>query len=55
MSPGIPDDGHLYMLVYERLMSWAVGARISRELTRRHSLMSPYLCLLRLIAVVLAT
>ena len=29
MSPGIPDGVHLRMLVYKRLMRWAVGARIA--------------------------
>ncbi|WP_322103400.1 glycosyltransferase [Paraburkholderia sp. J41] len=55
MSPGIPDGVHLHMLVYKRLMRWAVGARTARELTRRNSLTSPYLWLLCLIAVIPAT
>jgi UDP-N-acetylmuramyl pentapeptide phosphotransferase/UDP-N-acetylglucosamine-1-phosphate transferase len=55
MSPGIPDGVHLHMLVYKRLMRWAVGVRTARELTRRNSLTSPYLWLLCLIAVVPAT
>lgn len=55
MSPGIPDGVHLHMLVYKRLMRWAVGARTAHELTRRNSLTSPYLWLLCLIAVIPAT
>jgi UDP-N-acetylmuramyl pentapeptide phosphotransferase/UDP-N-acetylglucosamine-1-phosphate transferase len=55
ISPGIPDGVHLHMLVYKRLMRWAVGARTARELTRRNSLTSPYLWLLCLIAVIPAT
>ncbi len=55
ISPGIPDGVHLHMLVYKRLMRWAVGARTARELTRRNSLTSPYLWLLCLVAVVPAT
>ncbi|BCF98045.1 hypothetical protein PPGU19_026140 [Paraburkholderia sp. PGU19] len=55
MSPGIPDGVHLHMLVYKRLMRWAVVARTARELTRRNSLTSPYLKLLCLLAVVPAT
>lgn len=55
MSPGIPDGVHLHMLIYKRLMRWAVGAHTARELTRRNSLTSPYLWLLCLIAVVPAT
>jgi hypothetical protein len=43
------------LLVYKRLMRWAVGARTARELTRRNSLTSPYLWLLCLIAVVPTT
>ncbi|EUC14732.1 glycosyl transferase family 4 [Burkholderia sp. BT03] len=54
MSPGIPDGVHLHILVYKRLMRWAVGARTARELTRRNSLTSPYLWLLCLIAVIRA-
>jgi hypothetical protein len=27
MSPRVPDGVHLHMLVYKRLMRWAVGAR----------------------------
>ncbi len=55
ISPGIPDGVHLHMLVYKRLMRWAVGARTAHELTRRNSLTSPYLWLLCLIAVIPAT
>ena len=52
MSPGIPDGIHLHMLVYKRLMRWAVGNREARALTRRNSLTSPYLWLLCLLSVV---
>jgi UDP-N-acetylmuramyl pentapeptide phosphotransferase/UDP-N-acetylglucosamine-1-phosphate transferase len=55
MSPGIPDGVHLHMLVYKRLMRWAVGARTAKELTQRNSLTSPYLWLLCLMAVIPAT
>ena len=55
ISPGIPDGVHLHMLVYKRLMRWAVGTRTARELTQRNSLTSPYLWLLCLLAVVPAT
>jgi protein-S-isoprenylcysteine O-methyltransferase Ste14 len=34
------------MLVYKRLMRWAVGDRSARGLTRRNSMTSPYLWLL---------
>jgi ABC-type bacteriocin/lantibiotic exporter with double-glycine peptidase domain len=43
------------MLVYKRLMRWAVGARTAKELTQRNSLTSPYLWLLCLMAVIPAT
>lgn len=43
MSPGMPDGVHLHMLVYKRLMRWAVGNRDAREMTRRNSMTSPYL------------
>jgi UDP-N-acetylmuramyl pentapeptide phosphotransferase/UDP-N-acetylglucosamine-1-phosphate transferase len=55
MSPGIPDGVHLHMLVYKRLMRWAVGTKTAHELTRRNSFTSPYLWLLCLIAVAPAT
>lgn len=46
MSPGVPDGVHLHMLVYKRLMRWAVGNRDAREMTRRNSMTSPYLWIL---------
>ncbi|KAF1004444.1 MAG: glycosyltransferase [Burkholderia sp.] len=55
ISPGIPDGVHLHMLVYKRLMRWAVGTQLAHELTCRNSLTSPYLWLLCLIAVIPAT
>jgi UDP-N-acetylmuramyl pentapeptide phosphotransferase/UDP-N-acetylglucosamine-1-phosphate transferase len=55
MSPGIPDGVHLHMLVYKRLMRWAVGAKTAHELTQRNSMTSPYLWLLCLIGVIPAT
>lgn len=55
ISPTVPDGVHLHMLVYKRLMRWAVGNKTAKELTRRNSLTSPYLWLLCLIAVIPAT
>lgn len=55
ISPGIPDGVHLHMLVYKRLMRWAVGVRTASALTQRNSLTSPYLWLLCLLAVIPAT
>lgn len=55
ISPGIPDGVHLHMLVYKRLMRWAVGTKTAQELTRRNSYTSPYLWLLCLVAVIPAT
>lgn len=52
MSPGVPDGVHFHMLVYKRLMRWAVGNRNAKELTRRNSMTSPYLWLLCMLAVV---
>jgi UDP-N-acetylmuramyl pentapeptide phosphotransferase/UDP-N-acetylglucosamine-1-phosphate transferase len=43
MSPGVPDGVHFHMLVYRRLMRWAVGNREAKALTRRNSMTSPYL------------
>ncbi|SDV47815.1 MraY family glycosyltransferase [Chitinasiproducens palmae] len=55
MSPGIPDGVHLHMLVYKRLMRWAVGTREASALTQRNSYTSPYLWMLCLMAVLPAT
>jgi UDP-N-acetylmuramyl pentapeptide phosphotransferase/UDP-N-acetylglucosamine-1-phosphate transferase len=55
MSPGIPDGVHLHMLIYKRLMRWAVGSKSARILTQRNSMTSPYLWLLCLVAAVPAT
>lgn len=46
MSPGMPDGVHLHMLIFKRLMRWAVGQDDARELTRRNSMTSPYLWIL---------
>jgi hypothetical protein len=51
MPPRIHDGVHLHMLVYKRLIRWAVEARNARELTLRNSLTSLYLWLLCLVAV----
>ncbi|PLC44192.1 glycosyl transferase [Ralstonia pickettii] len=55
ISPGIPDGIHLHMLVYKRLMRWAVGSKEDRHRLRRNSFTSPYLWLLSLLAVLPAT
>jgi UDP-N-acetylmuramyl pentapeptide phosphotransferase/UDP-N-acetylglucosamine-1-phosphate transferase len=52
MSPGMPDGVHLHMLVFKRLMRWAVGNRDARELTRRNSMTSPYLWILCSLSVI---
>jgi UDP-N-acetylmuramyl pentapeptide phosphotransferase/UDP-N-acetylglucosamine-1-phosphate transferase len=52
MSPGVPDGVHLHMLVYKRLMRWAVGNRDARALTHRNSMTSPYLWVLCMSSVI---
>jgi UDP-N-acetylmuramyl pentapeptide phosphotransferase/UDP-N-acetylglucosamine-1-phosphate transferase len=52
MSPGMPDGVHLHMLVFKRLMRWAVGNQDARGLTRRNSMTSPYLWILCSLSVV---
>ena len=52
MSPGIPDGVHLHMLVYKRLIRWAVGSREAKAMTSRNSMTSPYLWLLCLSSVI---
>ena len=55
MSPGMPDGVHLHMLVFKRLMRWAVGNQDARRLTQRNSMTSPYLWILCSLSVVPAT
>lgn len=43
------------MLIYKRLMRWAVGSKSERHRLRRNSMTSPYLWLLSLLAVAPAT
>jgi len=45
-SPGVPDGVHLHMLVYKRLVRWAVGSTEARLITQRNSMTSPYLWVL---------
>jgi UDP-N-acetylmuramyl pentapeptide phosphotransferase/UDP-N-acetylglucosamine-1-phosphate transferase len=52
MSPGVPDGVHLHMLVFKRLMRWAVGQQDAKQLTRRNSMTSPYLWILCSLSVV---
>jgi UDP-N-acetylmuramyl pentapeptide phosphotransferase/UDP-N-acetylglucosamine-1-phosphate transferase len=52
MSPGVPDGVHLHMLVFKRLMRWAVGRQDAKHLTRRNSMTSPYLWILCSLSVV---
>ncbi|ALS59118.1 MraY family glycosyltransferase [Pandoraea norimbergensis] len=55
VSPSMPDGVHLHMLIYKRILRWAVGSRVAAQLTRRNSLTSPYLWVLCLLAVIPAT
>ncbi len=55
VSPGIPDGVHLHMLVYKRLMRWALNTSESRHKTTRNSMTSPYLWVLCGLSVIPAT
>ena len=55
VSPSMPDGVHLHMLIYKRVLRWAVGSKIAAQLARRNSMTSPYLWVLCLSAVVPAT
>jgi UDP-N-acetylmuramyl pentapeptide phosphotransferase/UDP-N-acetylglucosamine-1-phosphate transferase len=52
MSPGVPDGVHLHMLVYKRLVRWAVGSSRAADRTSRNALTSPYLWILSSLAIV---
>lgn len=55
ISPGVPDGLHLHMLVFRRLVRWAVGRRDAASLTLRNSLTAPYLWALCSVAALPAT
>ncbi|MHC0510534.1 MraY family glycosyltransferase [Achromobacter aegrifaciens] len=52
LSPGAPDGVHLHMLIYKRVVRWAVGSREVRHRNQRNSMTSPYLWLLSSMAVI---
>lgn len=52
MSPGVPDGLHLHMLIYKRVVRWAVGTDCIRQKTTRNALTSPYLWVLSSFAVI---
>lgn len=52
MSPGVPDGVHLHMLIYKRLVRWAVGSERVADRTSRNALTSPYLWVLSSLAIV---
>ncbi|MDZ4073470.1 MAG: glycosyltransferase [Hylemonella sp.] len=51
MSPSLPDGVHLHMLIYRRLVRWAVGSREAGDQISRNALTSPYLWLLSSLAI----
>ncbi|OVZ59859.1 glycosyl transferase [Pigmentiphaga sp. NML030171] len=55
MSPSLPDGVHLHMLIYKRVIRWAIGTRNAQLLTQRNAVTSPYLWALSLVAIVPAT
>lgn len=52
MSPGVPDGLHLHMLIYKRVVRWAVGTDCLKQKTTRNALTSPYLWVLSSFAVI---
>lgn len=46
MSPGVPDGVHLHMLVYKRLVRWAVGSKLPHHRIQRNAMTAPYLWVL---------
>jgi UDP-N-acetylmuramyl pentapeptide phosphotransferase/UDP-N-acetylglucosamine-1-phosphate transferase len=51
-SPGMPDGVHLHMLVYKRLVRWAIGSSLARHKVQRNAMTSPYLWVLSSLAVI---
>lgn len=52
ISPGVPDGLHLHMLIYKRVVRWAVGTDCVKQKTTRNALTSPYLWVLSSFAVI---
>ena len=52
ISVGVPDGVHFHMLVYKRLVRWAVGSGSVIHKTQRNALTAPYLWLLSSTAVI---
>lgn len=51
-SPGMPDGVHLHMLVYKRLVRWAIGSTAVKHKVQRNAMTSPYLWVLSSLAVI---
>ena len=51
-SPGLPDGLHFHMMVYKRLLQWAIGRKEAKQLLHRNAMTSPYLWGLSLFAVI---
>jgi UDP-N-acetylmuramyl pentapeptide phosphotransferase/UDP-N-acetylglucosamine-1-phosphate transferase len=51
-SPGMPDGVHLHMLVYKRLVRWAIGSTAVKDKVQRNAMTSPYLWVLSSLAVI---
>jgi UDP-N-acetylmuramyl pentapeptide phosphotransferase/UDP-N-acetylglucosamine-1-phosphate transferase len=51
-SPGMPDGVHLHMLIYKRLVRWAIGSQQARHKIQRNAMTSPYLWVLSSLAVI---
>ena len=52
ISPGVPDGLHLHMLIYKRVVRWAVGTDSVKQKTMRNAFTAPYLWGLSSLAVV---
>lgn len=48
----MPDGVHLHMLIYKRLVRWAIGSSDARHKVQRNAMTSPYLWLLTSFAVI---
>ena len=52
ISPGVPDGLHLHMLIYKRVVRWAVGTDSVKQKTTRNALTSLYLWVLSSFSVI---
>lgn len=52
VNPGLPDGVHLHMLIFKRVVRWAVGTSLARHRAAGNAMTAPYLWLLSSLGVI---